>query len=809
MAQPGPFAQAAEPIYALIDQIEDHVADGERRLADLAETQLQQFAKLLERHGVKEQSIAPARYGLAVLIDETVRQSRGAKLSTWSVLARRQLFDGRDMSIPRIRDFVSKARGAGADYGELAEFLDDVLARLEVRQSHSRPQQQVGWWGVTIASLMVFLLALAGYAAFLEYRFQAKVNAVFEQDLIRIGLDTNPTGRDLALRLTQLAQARDRVLETAEGAPLRGTIKLPGVDSGNKATAVYQTAVKKHVPVALSDALEISLATQGDGLELYDTLRAWAVLTGDTDWQPSYLQSWMAENQSVLGWTGFANHVAALDGPVPDIGSVDTEIMAQAIRFAAETSEADRVWLELRRSAGAMALEPWVPSKQIADLDRILVRRSGEPLSAPIEGLFTVQGWEYARDFGIGNAVLTSRRLAPRLLGSNPSQVNDTPDQVLDQLHHETIAVWKDWLADLRVRPFDNRETAIEVSGLMAQSQTPLNQLMTHAWHEMGGRDRSRTHEQQIELGREFGHVAQYIEQGGVDQLARLFSRLNVALAAADFDAVRGTEKLMNVRERADTVRVLQAAPRMIVEIAEDVLAQAGAAESQGGSDALTASWQKLVYPACVQAVNGMYPFADGPDAPPESVEAFFAPDGVLTKFFNVNIAHLIDQEQSPWRWKPEARFAGINTESAAFFEKALLAGAGLLNEDGQLKTNLTLAALAERGTTVIALGGQGAAVRATGKPAVLNWPGPEPDKGMAVSFREATQAADIEVNGHWGLLRLLDQFRLRFRDDGARALVDLRSNQGRIFVEMTFDKAANPVSVRQSLKGLICPPRL
>lgn len=809
MAGADVYTQAAAPVFRLVEDMAFSAPQGAQELANQADQALSSFAQNLARQGINETAILPARYALAVLIDCTARQTDGLRLSTWSILARQRLFDGRDISVARIAEFQSSAHRLGAPYKAMAGFLDDVMGRVRAAQDHR--QAPTNWWAATALGFGVFVLALTGYVGWLEYRFQNRLITAFEQEVGAIKLNVVAPDRvltdDLAIGLTQLGDAKTRTGLAVTAAPLGRVVRLPGnLDAQTRANARYADAIATHVPKTLALMLEDVLATNGDGLKLYDALRAWAVLTGETPWEPHYLVSWVADQDAASGWQGLAIHAGALAQADPDLAPIDAQVMQQAIGFAAQTSEVDRAWLELRRMARATNMRPWIASAHIADLERMLVRRSGRPLSDPIPGLFTINGWRYARDFGIGLAVQNARRLAPQLLGDTTAPVNETPDKVQDRLHRETIAFWDQWLGDLRVRPFVDAETAIVVSGLMAQPQSPLTQLLQAAWVEMGGTDRSRRHAQQIQLGQAFGPVIQYIEQGDVAKLARLFSELNVALAAGP---AQNGQDLMSLRQQANTLRVMQTAPPIIVKIAQDVLVQASATQTQNGAEALTTRWQQSVYPACHQALNGRYPFAEGPDADLRAVRDLLAPDGPLIGFFNANVAPLIDQSESPWRWKPQARFAGTNQETAAFFESALLASSALIDDAGRLQTSLTLSALAERGTTVFAIGGKGLAVRASGPPAVLQWPGPLPGQGMEVVFDDSGKNTSLAETGSWGLLRLLDRFRLRVRDNGRRVLVDLSSPEGRIFVEFDFEQELNPVSVRKYLRGLTCPARL
>lgn len=809
---PDPTAldRAAVPVLDLLDDFERRSRAGEKALLRDAETALAQFERDAVRGGAAANTVKPARYALAVLLDLRARQLAGVSLGTWSVLAQRQLFDGRDMSLARIRDFRDTAGRQGPDYAELHRFLDALVTRAEAGR-HAHRAVASGHWGLRIgAYVLVLALVLAGYAAWLEYRFHQRLTAVFAQEALSIGLDRPQTGIGLVPRLDDMRAAVDRVALAARRAPLRRLIRLPLVDGETRARAAYDGAVRRHVPAVVAAGIEEVLAREGDGLILYDALRAWSVLTGDEPWSRAYLTGWLEDNGPRVGLQGLEAHLFPLDAPAPGITAADSTVMDQARAFAAEVAEPARAWLELLRSARMRALPPWQPEQAVPGIGEVLLRRSGLPIGAPLPGLFTAQGWNEARDFAVGGAVQQARDLAPRITGQALPAQNGSPDLLMDRLHLETIAAWKAWLADLRVRPFAQRETAIVVSGALGQPENPLTRLLRQVWLQAGGEDRGRSHAQQLLLGREFGAMIQYVEQGRMAEIARLFSTLNVALGAVDISQSRGSQRLMSVQDRARSIAALKSAPRIVVQIAEDVLAQSAQPETQGAaSNPLTRGWQQEVFPLCRDVTAGHYPFANGPDAAPDDLAALLGPQGALRLFVTQSALPFLDTESSPWRWKPEARFAGLAPESAAFLERSVQVAEGLYGPDGTLRHDLTLAALAERGQTMFAIGGRAEPVRATGAPAALSWPGPQPDAGVEVSFRDSADSARILHPGPWGLLRLMDGLRLRLRDDGARVLLDLRTESGRVFLEMAFQAALNPVSVRPALQGFACPPTL
>lgn len=76
-------------------------------------------------------TIAPARGGLALILDKAVRLNPKADTRTWAAGARGRIFDGRDLSAADLRDFIAKAGAAGAEYLPVKLFLEDCLAALD------------------------------------------------------------------------------------------------------------------------------------------------------------------------------------------------------------------------------------------------------------------------------------------------------------------------------------------------------------------------------------------------------------------------------------------------------------------------------------------------------------------------------------------------------------------------------------------------------------------------------------------------------------------------------------------------------
>lgn len=805
-SDPEVYEQAAAPILRMVEQLATVRGTEVQLLVQRAAEALDRFDADLERAGVPPSTIRPARYALGLLLDQVARKNRAVDVSLWGAGAHRLIFDGRDISSATLRDLIRRAEEAGPDFAGVRTFMERRLSVLEESRTAFDRNIGTGWTGITLVLVMAFVLLVAGWAGFVEWRFHRDLTRLFDAEALDIGLDRDGALPDLPQRLTRLGSAADGVARAAEKAPIRLFAGILDFDAADHADAIYDEAVQKHLPGALARAVDAALATEGESLPLYDTLRAWSVLSGQSDWSSAYLAGWLANRaETMADLQQLVPHVDRLRPPTQVLPQPDPELLAQARGYAAEAPESARAYLELLRSQGSTDLAPWVPEAAVPGLDVVLQRRSGMGMETPISGLFTQSGWDHARKVGAGLAVRTARAEAARLFDKLPPQENDSPDQVLDILQRETLTQWKAFLGEIQVRPFSDPEQAVLVSGRLAVPDSPLAKLLPEVWAQVGGLDRTRPHAMQLRIASDFAALIQYSEDGRMEEIADLFASLNVALGAMDRDEPRGLQRLMNAKARGATLAALRTAPPMVVQIVEDVLAQTSAAQADPLSNPLTKAWQAEVLSLCKQVTEGRYPFAEGADVPMSELVALLGAGGAIDRFYRTRAEPYIDTSATPWRWKPDARFAGLDPKSAEFLQRTQAIAAGFTAQG----TEMTLAALAERGKTFVAVGGQGGPVETTLEPLRLMWPGPEPSAGAEVRFTTAAGSATVAEPGEWGFFRILDGIRLRERDGGKRFLIDLKSGDARLFMEMTVPTEANPLSRWALLKGLACPTAL
>ncbi|MBB1499078.1 ImcF-related family protein [Paracoccus sp. MC1862] len=787
-----PIERLARPVLAYADRL-PVVAEDRGALVAQARVLLERFETDALRHGLPPQAVAAARGALALLLEDA--GAANLALSGWQGAAR---------SLGAI-DSVALAeilRRGGPGLDPVRALIDDCLARIEARRQVLDRDLPAGWWGMVAVLVGAWIMVAVGWAFWVESTQGRALERIFQAELIAAGLDRDAVFPDLAARLDRVDLAARQVAAGMSEVRLRPWAGLTGRDAGRRAAATLAELRARHLPRVLGIAIGMALASEGEPAAAYDTVRAWSVLSGAMDWHPSWLAGWAEDRaaaQPVL--TGLAPHVLALlTRPETKIPGPDAELLAQARDLAAEAPEPVRAYLELSRSPQAAALPAWSPLDAVPALGTIAERRSGRAIGTPLPGLYTAAGWDMAASRGAGLAVEAARRAAERLFSDPLLVANDSPDQVMALLQAATLDRWEAWLADLRLRSFDDRRRAVLVSGALAQPDSPLKALIAEVWRQAGGTDRTRPHPLQLAIAVRFGPEIQYVETGRIARIAARFAELNVALGAMDSDAADAQRRLLTAQGRVRSIEALRDAPPLIGRLVEDTFAESTAAEVSDLTNPVTRAWQTQVLPLCASALAGRFPFSEGPDADPAAVAALLGPGGGIDRFLGAH-ADLLDREAASWRWKPEARLAGLDPDSAVFLQHALAVGAALAPG-----ARITAAALAERGRATLVLGGQGGPLGAAGENLLLDWPGPRAAEGISVDFSTPEGAARLEQPGPWGLLRLLSPLRLRERDGGLRFLIDLRIGGARLFLEMTFDRPANPLSTRQLARGLACP---
>lgn len=820
----------AEPLLSLAKRAESEKRPDPQELAATARLLVAEFEKEGRRRNIPPDWLLDARDALVALLDVRARSNPALPAKRWERALAAALPIGHMIGADGLAERAAQAAKGGLARRDLARFLGHCNEAVQAAQSKAEQHRTRADRGLVFLAIVLFFAMLVGWAGWAEWRFRERLLAQLPAvgSVVEAGKAATPAAR--AAQLDAFLAAVQLVEQDAGQSPLGLIHHIEMLDPAAAARRRYGEAAESLVAEPLAEALGVALATEGEANALYDSLRAWSILKGTSDWQPRFLAGWVADRAEAFPELALlAEHVAAMSGPQPRLPSPDPETVAQARQFAAEGSPSERALLELTRAEKAAALPAWSLSQAVPGLETILIHRSGVPIGRGIAGLYTEAGWSYARSDGASEAIRRARSEAATLIASNGTT---TEDAVMDLLQKRTLDVWTEYLGELRVRPFTDQPTAVVISGALSARNSPLSALIREAWRQSGGTDRGRSHANQLRIAAALGPAIQFVEQGRMSEISQLFVSLNVALAVLDADTQIGKKSLMDAQERANSIVALQQAPLLVVQIVEDVISQTAAPraaeptldqapdvatdhvakevpqpqpQSQPQSQSQS-SWGSQISAACRAAVNGHYPFFDGPDADMAEVARIFAPEGTIEKYFRAQLAHLMDTSTTPWRWRPEARLSGYTPESAAFLQRAVALGQALFQQGTPPNVPIVLEALAQRGAATVSIGGAHAPVVTSGEAVTLKWPGATPARGFEISFDNGIAVDKKGEAGPWGLLRFLDGSRLRPRDAGRRFLIDVRAKGARAYLQMSFAGPANPVSARSLMRGLTCP---
>ncbi|ULR47411.1 ImcF-related family protein [Rhizobium sp. K102] len=732
------LAALAQPLLDLARRAESEKKPDPRELAAMARTLVAAFETEARRRKVPQDWLLDARDALVALVDARARNNPALSIRKWERALAAALPIGGVMAASSLAERARAAAKAGPASRDLARFLGHCNDAVQAALLSGTQHKTLADRGLAALVIGLFLAILVVWAAWAEWRFRERLLSQLPDvaHVVEAGRMATPAAR--ATQLDAFLAGVRLVEQDAQRSPL-GLIHHLGIfDPAEAARRRYGQAVDALASGPLAEALGVALATEGEATALYDSLRAWSILKGTSDWQPRFLAGWIEDRaQTFPGLAGMAMHVAAMSGPPTDLEEPDPEAIAQARQFASEGLANERAMLELARAEKTAGLPAWSLGQAAPGLDKILIRRSGLPIEQAVPGLYTEAGWAYARSGAAEEAIGKAKAETTVLLDAGDET---SADAVMDLLQKRTLETWSQYLGDLRVRPFTDQPSAVIVSGVLSATNSPLSALIREAWRQAGGTDRSRSHANQLRIAATLGPAIQFVEQGRMSEISRLFVSLNVALALLDGNSEIGKKSLMDAQERANSVVALQQAPLLVVQMVEDVISQTASpkavekAEDPVPTAKPQGAWGEIAM-ACQAAVAGRYPFFDGSDADMAEVARIFAPKGLVETYFRTQLAPLMDISTTPWRWKPGARLSGYAPESATFFQKASAIGDALFRQGTSPHLPVSLEALAQRGAATISIGGAHAPVTTSGGAVTFSWPGDLPSRGFEISF--------------------------------------------------------------------------
>jgi type VI secretion system protein ImpL len=731
-------------------------------------------------------------------------------------------------------------------------------------------RQRLLRWGAAIATLLAVLLAGAALAT--SYlRNQRTVDEVSARSdaLARLVKEApaNGTVLDALPMLNAARQLPGGYDERDAGVPILNRLGLNQSEKlGEGARLAYQRLLRSALLPPVMARLE-EVLRRGDANnqeKLYETLRVYLMLGQPNHLEPESVQAWLdldwrrsLPQATAAQRDELAAHVGALldsGGVAKDPPALDAGLVSAARSTLAMMPLPERVYNRLKRKVAQARLpEASVNRAAGRDVSALLARKSGEPLTRGVPGLYSVAGYRELlkqapaalADIAKDSWVLDRREAEGAVAGLSGDQMIAA---VLRLYYADYIRAWDALLADVRIAPFSSLDQGARITNALAAADSPLKAFLTAAARE-------------TTLAGASGKAAVALDAAVRNKLSEARKKLEAALGAGDTPApaveagtpvdrhFEGLHKLVGTKEapgqldaqmallkdasqfldaadqarRAGTPapggealqkikRAAEGTPAPLGEMLQTV-DSAGASLTLGSERArIKALWAAEGARFCGDAIAGRYPLVRGAsrDVTADDFGKFFGPGGMMDDFFTKNLAAQVDMSGSQWRWRDTgAAPVGIAQDVLNQFQRAArvremyFAGGRLPS----LRFELTpLGADPALTKVVLDIDGQ-QVVYAAGSPSRPVQVILPSGKGSGLVHLETTPPlrTDMRSEGPWAWFRMIDKGLLQSAGQAERFVLTYELDGRRMSYVLTAGSVINPFR-RETLEGFHCP---
>ncbi|MCX9156596.1 type VI secretion system membrane subunit TssM [Niveibacterium sp. 24ML] len=611
--------------------------------------------------------------------------------------------------------------------------------------------------------------------------------------------------------------------------------QLRGSLDGNNLEFTYE---------ALKTYLMLHQAPHFDG----DALKAWIAL----DWERNLPTQTTSDQRGAL-----AAYLDALfaQGPVASPVPADAALVAQARTRLLQFSLPARIYSRLKRQGvGSDIAEFTIDRAAGPSASLVFVRKSGQPLSKGVAGLYTYDGYYKGFDRELGRV---SKQLVEEqawVLGADAAQPGDAgkiAEEVRRLYLTDYIKVWEEFIADITLARSASLQQSIQVARVLSAPDSPLPKLLRAVSREttLTRRAEDKTVVDKAgekisgarqELGKmlgmgdaapaaptsaameamvdeRFAQIRALVTGDGktapIDAVTALLNDVYVTLTATETalrDKVAPPTGDTGIRVKAESARMPEPLRSMLQQLSAAGTSQALTATREN----LSASVGAQVGQFCQQAIEGRYPFVKGSarDVTREDFARLFSPGGLMDDFFQKNLANFVDTSTRPWSFKKVQEQSLGGSGSLVQFQRAATIRDVFFRSGGSIRLDFKPIEM-DPALTQFTLDVDGQLVRYAHGPQVLQsiqWPGAKGGLTARVQVAPAgpTGNSGFSTEGPWALFRLFDKakvdgmgapekFKVVFDIDGRSAAF-----------EVTASSVQNPFRLRE-LSEFRCPAGL
>ncbi|MDF0729341.1 type VI secretion system membrane subunit TssM [Pseudomonas entomophila] len=771
------------------------------------------------------------------------------------------------------RAHLARQNGSGRSYFIERLFSAVAFAERGLVGSDPKVERRRKWLARGALALSVALVLVVGTLWTLSYRANQQYIAEVDSRLKPLGKrvqELSPAQREV-IEVLPLLNAVRRLADDppawAEGLGLYQGDMLEGESS-----SVYRKLLIAIFAPRLVTRIEEQLYAGGPSDYLYEGLKAYLMLADNAHYDADFIKAWIS-----LDWErhlprdlapeqrqALEQHLAALFDKRPPNARLDQRLIDDTRRQLQQLPVAQRVYDRVKRQK----LPAGVSDFRISDAagrDGTLVfqRKSGKPLTEPLPGIFTVDGYRkafLAASLAHSETLAEERWVLGRELGES-GDAKRLADDVRQLYYQDYIRHWDALLADLDFVPITSVGQAADVLRVLSGAASPLKKLLqavaketdlqqpsvldkAQAKVEQAGVDQLRQRlggllgdtplASDSQAAREVDPVTAHFAdlaalvasgEGQPAALDGLLSDLNAlyvqvsGMVGASGEALLGEAK--NQAQAAAQRVALGAArqPKVVQELVGSVVGSTNAIVMGGVRNQLNAAWASEVLNVYRQSLSGRYPLSAGSprDATLEDFGQFFGVGGVMDNYFRKYLQPYVNTATTPWSWQPgAAQKLGINASVLGTFQRAAnIRDAYFRNSAGlqpgvrfELKPVAMDASITQ---FLLDLDGQQVSYdHGPSRPVSLQWPNPNSIGvvRLSISPPSGTGRSGLTLEGPWAWFRLLDQSDLIAGSTPERFSLRLRVDGASVSYELRASSAFNPFRSRV-VSGFSLPERL
>ncbi|USU14966.1 type VI secretion system membrane subunit TssM [Paraburkholderia fungorum] len=750
-------------------------------------------------------------------------------------------------------------------------FQESGLAGADLRVERRRAWLQRGAW--VLAAVLIVLMSAGLVTSYVRNRSYVREVASQVDAIDAQARNLVPNAGVLSV-LPLLDAARDIPGGYADrngGAPFLMTLGLyQGDKLGSAAQTLYQRLLRQTLLPRVVGRLKEQLrrGEANNPQYLYETLRVYLMLGDPNHFDAESVGAWADYDwdRNLAGHVtddqrkDLSAHMTALldhlqdDGPV----TLDADLVASTRQALARIPLQQRVYASLLRNLQHTS-SPEVSLASAAGRDAaiVFVRKSGEPMTRGVPGLFTRDGYRQflaRRDLAVADVVKDNWILGKDEAVTDPAAVEQLNAQVLELYYDDYIRRWDAFLSDVGIVPFHDLDQAACVVNVLAQPTSPLKKFLSVAAKETTLGDVKQTTlidtakgkldsvkkklesalassddaapapaatlQNPVDLHFDSLHQLAAAGAGGASPLDSQLASLNevfVYLDAANTAKRQGapapaSDALMKLKQGAEGKPAPLAA--MLAGVAD-----AGSSLTLGSERGrLSSLWVANVASFCHQAIDGRYPLVRSASnaVTQDDFGRVFAPGGLIDDFFQHNLMPYVDMSKTRWSWRPFGNVSlGIPEDVLTQFQRAAQIRDAFFSGGGKMASArfelkpVTMDAAVTQFT--LDIDGQTLTYgHGPTRSTAFQWPNGKVSSSVRVDYAPpgAGGSSGYSTDGPWAWFRMIDKGVLEPTAQRDRYNLTLDLDGRKVTLELRASSVVNPFNL-DALNKFTCPAKL